>query len=124
MGEQEVGFPGGMKPDYWAHRWWMLIASGGAIAFASKDGAGIGGILQEDIHNGDLVAVEGFWFVPPAARGRQGLQLLEAWEAAVREAGAVRVSLGHHDIPAAPRMKRMYQRLGYELASYNYTKDL
>lgn len=67
------------------------------------------------------VARETFWFVSPAARGRAGIELLDAYEVWAREQGCVSVgmtALASNDVSA------IYRRRGYAVAETHFTKAL
>lgn len=69
-------------------------------------------------------AGEVVWWVDPEARGsRVAASLLQAVEAACRDAGADRIQMVH--MPnSPPQAAALYEKLGYSRSEISYTKDI
>lgn len=123
-------FPGGFNPVEWTTRWAGLIASkrGHVIAlFPDGDSTrknvigGLGCILANDLQNGDLTLIEGFWFVRPEHRGR-GLELLAAFHKLKDELGCKRTALIHLTNVMPEKLKRYYKSIGYVEVETHYVR--
>jgi GNAT superfamily N-acetyltransferase len=123
----EAGLPGSFVPSVFVAKWGSLIEQGiGFILGLFRDGSlcgAFGGIVSEDLNDGQPVANECFWFVQPDARGR-GFELLLAYEEEARKRGAVRCSMIHLHALSASRLGELYERRGYRAVETSYFKEL
>jgi len=81
----------------------------------------IGGVVSHSPVSGDLMAVEMFWWVQPAARGN-GLRLLLRLEEWARERGAVHLAMVAPD--KAENVHRLYERRGYAPVERQFVRAL
>lgn len=113
--------------DYTTGRYVPMVKSGKCAIFMLKDGmkvcGAIGGIKAEDLHCGEMVAVETFWFVSPDYRG-QGLRLLELFEEWAKEEGCKKVAMIHLEDSMPDALKRLYGRRGYRLIESHYVREV
>lgn len=123
----EGKLPGRFVPDIFVGKWTSLIDGGiGFILGLFRDGklsGAFGGIVAEDLNDGDLVANECFWFVTPEARGR-GFELLLAYEEEARKRGAKRCSMIHLLSLQPEKLGELYERRGYRAIETSYFKEL
>jgi len=122
------GLPGGFKPDVFEATWRGLIDAGIGVVFAlfGEDGkihGALGAIKCPDPFNGDMVAMENYWFVIPEFRGR-GALLLREYEKWARAEGCKRISMVHLQKLQPAELKDFYTRLGYEHIESAYIKSL
>jgi hypothetical protein len=68
------------------------------------------------------LASEFFWWVDPDARGRLGIDLLNALEAAAEQAGAHSLTMMTLEAVNPERTGRLYQRRGYRPQEHHYIK--
>lgn len=126
---EEGKLPGGLDPEVFTATWRNLITSGVGVVFAlfGPDGEALHGALGAvkfpDPFNGDLTAIENFWFLMPQFRGRGGL-LLREFERWSRAQGCKRISMIHLQRLQPVELKGFYERLGYEHIESCYMKDL
>lgn len=95
----------------------FMLRGGGKVCGA------IGGIKAEDLHCGELIAVETFWFVNPVHRGH-GLRLLELFEIWAKEEGCCKVAMIHLDDSMPETLKKLYGRRGYRLIESHYVREV
>lgn len=107
--------------------WTTLLASGtGVVLGLREDGevvGTIGGVVYAEPYSGDLIATEFFWFVRPGRRGG-GMRLYRAFEAWAREQNCTQIRMGHLSDSMPQKVKRVYERLGFEEVETNYAKPL
>lgn len=124
----EGAIPGGLKVPVFDATWRGLIDSeiGVVLAMFSRhdklQGA-IGAVKYPDPFNGDLCAVENFWFMLPEFRSRGGL-LFRAFERWAREQGCKRVSMIHLQKLQPERLKEFYLSHEYDHIESAYVKTL
>ena len=123
----EGKLPGRFVPEVFAAKWGLLIGQGiGFILGLFREDrlvGAFGGIISEDLNDGDPVANECFWFVKPEARGR-GFELLLAYEEEARKRGAVRCSMIHLLSLQPEKLGELYERRGYRAVETSYFKEL
>lgn len=98
----------------------------GVMIVAEAEGemvGGIGGIKAPDLHNGDMIAVETFWFVDPEYSG-PGLQLWKAFEEWAKEEGCVKVAMIHLEDSCPATLETLYRRRGYKPIERHYVKEI
>jgi GNAT superfamily N-acetyltransferase len=104
-----------------------MIESGAAkVMVIEKNGELIGslGFIQHpDLHSGELMLVETFWFVDPAHRGC-GLLLLDAYENYGKVAGVDKIAMIHLADSYPERLEQLYLKRGYKLVEKHYVKDI
>lgn len=84
----------------------------------------LGAAVFPDFATGDIVAMEFFFFVHPAARGMAGPRLMRAFEAEALRHGAIRCMLMHLAGPRTEKFVRFYQRSGYALIEQVFCKSI
>lgn len=131
MGAQfyaEGNLPGRFVPEVFVATWNTLYSLGVAeiLGLFRDDGellGVLGGIVSPDPNDGDLVAMEMFWFVRKEARGR-GLLLIDAYEKWARARGAKRAMMGLLKALAPEVLQKTYLRRGYSERETQFQKDL
>ena len=104
----------------------LLQNKTGAVFSLEKEGRFVGalGCLKAcDLHNGDLTAIETFWFVDPAHRGG-GLRLLDAFDCWAKEQGCVKKAMIHLEDSFPEILKGLYERRGYHLVESHYVAEV
>ncbi len=113
--------------DYAARRYEEMIESGLAtVLVAEKDGellGALGFVKVNDFNNGELIAIETFWFTAPEHRG-VGLRLFVAFERAAKAAGCVKAAMIHLTDSMPEGLERLYLGRGYRLVEKHYMRDL
>jgi GNAT superfamily N-acetyltransferase len=86
---------------------------------------GIGGIIGPDLHSGESIAVETFWFVAPGFRGGWGAyELWKKFEEWAKENGCKKIGMTHLVDSHPDRLKRVYEARGYKLAELHYLREI
>jgi GNAT superfamily N-acetyltransferase len=113
--------------EYAQKRYLAMVASGMMTVFAMKRGGiivgGLAGLVCPDINNGKKLAVECFWFVNEADRGK-GLLLLDAYESWAKSEGCDKMALIHLEDSFPDKLKKLYERKGYKLVESHYVKEI
>ena len=100
-----------------------LYGAGCRVLIAETDGepeGSIGFLVHRHLISGQMIGADAAIVVRRAARGRVSRLLIDAFEQAVRVAGADVAELTAWE----PRDGRFYQALGYRPAEQQYRKDL
>jgi GNAT superfamily N-acetyltransferase len=84
---------------------------------------GLGFITYPDLHSGDMMAVETFWYVDPNHRGR-GVQLVREFEKRAKEQGCKKVAMIHLMDSYPAELENLYSRMGYTLIEKHYVKEV
>ena len=123
----ESKVPGGFDNATFCKNWGNLINSGTGTILVAFEGTtqigALGAVLCPDMFNGDLVAVEAFWYMIKKYRG-QGLRLLSAFEAWAKDRSAKRVAMIHLESLQPEVLRRVYERFGYKLIESHYVKTI
>lgn len=86
---------------------------------------GLGCIKAPDLHSGEMMAIETFWYVRPECRARMmGMDLLFAFEQWAKDEGCKRIAMIHLADSSPDRLERLYRSLGYQLAEKHYVKEV
>lgn len=95
--------------------WTNFLTCGMGAMFFLTDGhkllGAIGGLKYPDPNNGELIALEAFWWVTKAARGH-GLKLYFEFERWAREQGCQRLQMCHLVDSMPEKLQRFYERRG------------
>lgn len=114
-------------PSYLRDSYWDMLVNGTAIMFMLEDeGKLIGalaGIKFPDLHCGELIAVETFWYVVKDQRGK-GIMLLDAFERWAKMQHCVKCAMIHLVDSMPKKLEVLYKRRGYELIELHYVKEL
>lgn len=108
--------------------WFPLLENGMGTIFAVYDeemeivGA-IGGMAYPEPYNGEMQAMEFFWFVQPEHRG-VGMKLYRMFEEWARGRGCKRIRMAHLTDLMPEKVHRVYERLGFEQIEVHYSKEL
>lgn len=130
---EEARHPGGFVPDVFLKTFGGMLDSGQGIVLASFDTQGdkktitgaLGGVLAPNPFNGWLMAIEMFWFMLPAYRGRSdALRLFSAFEDWAAEVNAKMISMIHLTQLQPKKLGALYERWGYSPIEVNYLKTL
>jgi GNAT superfamily N-acetyltransferase len=119
-----------IDPVYAAKTYKNLIETGRGQVFllCKEDGevqGALGCIKGPDLHNGEMVAVETFWYVLPEYRGDFGsIQLFLAFEKWAKDQGCVRKAMIHMIDSHPKQLQRLYERRGYKLIEQHYEKEV
>ena len=126
----ERHLPGTFNMDHFTQSWTTLMATQPAVIFGLfYDGelvGALGGLVAPDIHTGEIVANEFFWFVLRKARkGTGAIRLIREFEHWGEENGATGFHLtaiidGHDDA----RLDKLYQRFGYTALEKGYVRHV
>ncbi len=124
--EQETDF---VRVDvgYAAKRYEEMINDGLAtVLVAEKNGelmGALGFIKAPDLHNGEMIAIETFWFTAPEHRGI-GLYLLDAFEEWAKENDCDKTAMIHLADSMPDRLEQLYIKRGYRLAEKHYLREV
>ncbi len=83
----------------------------------------LGYLVHPDLNDGNLVAMEAFWYVDPAARGA-GLRLMKEFERRASGRGARRLIMGRTARLSTEALDKIYQRFGYVETETLFVKTL
>ena len=107
--------------------WSGFINSGIGVIFGLKGIDGFHGMLGAlrvpDVHTGELIASELFWFVDKNKRGK-GLLLLKAYEEWAKVGGCKRIAIGHLEDLTPRKLELLYVKMGYTLSEKTYMKEV
>lgn len=116
-----------IEPVYATRMYTNMVKSGVAHMFIMDDDGvmigGIGCIVSPDLMNGDLMAIETYWFVSPDHRGH-GIRLVSYLEQWAREHGCKSIAMIHLTDSHPKRLELLYQRRGYIAIETHYVKEL
>ena len=104
----------------------ISLGIGDMLVLRSDDGkilGGLGCIASEDLHNGDRIAIETFWFVAPEYRGG-GLLLLNAFDNWAKEKGCIKKAMIHLEDSFPETLKKLYIRKGYKFIESHYVAEV
>lgn len=122
----EAKLPSRFIPDVWESSWSGVVGSGAAAVLIDEDEGEISGTIgffvYKDMNDGDLVAVEAFWFVKKFSRGA-GLKLLKTAERHLRMMGCKRIHMVHL-AGLNSRLGGIYKRFGYTDLEHTFVKEL
>lgn len=126
---QSPVLPGNLDPETFCANWTAWLSGGmgvvkGAWVDAHFAGA-IGGIFGNSASTGELELSEMFFFLDTRFRGMHlGSELMDAFEDAGRESGAVRVNMVRLWDQHGERMDAIYEGRGYRPVEVVHTKEL
>jgi GNAT superfamily N-acetyltransferase len=95
----------------------MVIEDDGELA------GSLGFIVSQDLHSGEKVMIETFWFTHPEKRGC-GLRLLDAYEKYAEDNNMDKIAMIHMMDSYPERLEKLYIRRGYKLIEKHYVKEL
>ena len=104
----------------------MIIDNVATVFVAEKGGeilGALGSITAPDLHNGEMTAIETFWFTARRHRG-VGVPLLDAFEKRAEENDCDKTAMVHLADSMPDRLERFYQRRGYKLAEKHYIRRI
>ena len=104
--------------------WNSLIDSGsGEIIGLFNPGlcGALGYLIYPDINDGEICAIEAFWYVKKESRG-SGIKLLTAFEERAIAAGSSKLIMVHLSNLMPEKLKRLYERTGYIPTEQHYMK--
>lgn len=121
---READLPSKLVPDLFESNWRTMIGNGSGVALVSCDGetitGAIGGLIYNDLNDGEKCFAEAFWFVPKSSRGG-GIRLLKAMSKWCESNGVKRSSMVHlHCLN--DRLGSLYERMGWSLVESTYVK--
>lgn len=124
--EEETAFVK-VNVGYATMRYEEMINAGAATVFvAEKDGelmGALGSIKAPDLHNGEIIAIETFWFTAPEHRGC-GVKLLDAFEKWAADNGCAKTAMIHLADSMPDRLEKFYLKRGYQLIEKHYTRRI
>ena len=104
-----------------------MIDGGIAVVMVIEDDGEIAGslgfIVSQDLHSGEKIMVETFWFTDPKKRGC-GLLLLDAYEKYADEYNMDKIAMVHMMDSYPESLCKLYLRRGYELIEKHFVKTL
>lgn len=83
----------------------------------------LGFLIFPDINDGEISAIEAFWYVRQGRRGC-GIKLLKEFERQAIASGATRLTVVHLSNLMPSKLKRVYDRLGYKPIEEHYMKGV
>ena len=117
--------------DYADQTYRDLISTGAGQIFLMFDVemdsfiGGLGCLKAPDLHNGEMIAVETFWYVVPEYRdSAHGIELLFAFEKWAKDNNCTKMAMIHLADSSPERLKKLYERLGYKLLESHYIKEV
>ncbi len=125
----ECGLPGSFKFEAFIHNWTLFLQTNIGAMWTMAKGEKVvgllGGILAPDMNDGELMAMETFWYVHPDHRNSiESVRLLMTFEIWAREMGAKRVMMAHLLSSMPEKLAAYYERRGYRPLEINYIKEL
>ena len=114
--------------DYSVKRYEDFVSSGKGQMLMLLDDRGelqgsLGFLIAPDIHTGNLIAIETFWYVDPKHRG-QGLKLLKEFERIAKEKGCKYVAMIHMMDSYPEQLEKVYAHMKYRLIEKHYMKEI
>jgi len=113
--------------DYAAKTYETMIDDGTAtVMVLEKEGdliGSLGFIKAPDLHSGEQMLVETFWFTDPEKRGF-GLLLLDAFEKHAQDNGIKKIAMIHMMDSYPERLEALYLKRGYKLIEKHYVRYL
>lgn len=107
--------------------WQSIIENEIGIVFGLKDNDEIIGMLGAmkvpDLHTGEMLATEIFWFVSESKR-RNGLLLVREFEKWAKLNKCSRIMMAHMQDLMPEKLEMLYTRLGYSLMEKSYVKEI
>ena len=104
-----------------------MVDSGVAVVMVVEDDGELAGsmgfIVSQDLHSGEKIMVETFWFTDPKKRGC-GLLLFDAFEDYAKEYGINKLAMIHMVDSYPESLCKLYLRRGYELIEKHFVKTL
>src|SRR5208283_3886472 len=83
----------------------------------------LGYLIAPDIHTGNLIAVETYWYVDPKHRGH-GIKLVKEFERIARERGCKYTAMIHMMDSYPVELEKVYEHMNYRLIEKHYLKEL
>lgn len=125
----ECGLPGTFKYVAWFHNWRAIMQHNlgtiWVLRIQGKIVGALGAMLVPDINDGELVATETFWYVLPQYRNSLwSVRLLTNFEHWAVEIGAKRIVMVHLLSHMPEKLKRFYEKRGYQSVEITYAKTL
>jgi GNAT superfamily N-acetyltransferase len=109
--------------DYTTKIYQEIIRKNSGAMFLLKDDkklvGALGCVKRNDLHNGDLIAIETVWYVHPEYRGG-GLKLLNAFDRWAKEEGCKKKAMIHLEDSLPDKLKKIYEKKGYQLVESHY----
>ena len=113
--------------DYATKTYETMIDDGTAtVMVLEKEGdliGSLGFIEAPDLHNGNLMLIETFWFTDSGKRG-YGLLLLDAYEKYAHDNGIKKIAMIHMMDSYPERLEVLYLKRGYRLMEKHYIKEI
>lgn len=123
---EETKLPGKFIPECFVSSWEKILDSGNGILIVAENAGeivgGLGGLVYQDVNDGELTATEMFWYVHPEFRGA-GLALFKQFEARAIACGAKRLLMVHLHTSMAESLSSFYGRNGYRPVETHYVKE-
>lgn len=117
----------GFKAEVAVTNWQKLIESDMGVVFGLKDGEDIIGMLGAmkipDLHTGERLGIEIFWFVSESRRSK-GLLLVKAFEGWGKENRCSRLIMAYMQDLMPEKLEKLYEKLGYTLMEKSYVKEI
>ncbi len=114
-----------VNPVIMASTYSKFIRDGvGGIIISLSDNAvsgGLGFIISNDLHSGEKIAVETFWYVLPEFRGI-GIKLLDEFEKLAKENSCDNIAMVHLEDSSPEVLERLYKKRGYKLVERHYVR--
>lgn len=125
--EQASAFVKG-SVDYAVKKYTRMMGEGRAAILLLLDGRGwmqgaLGFIVSTEIHSGDPIAIETFWYVAPQYRGR-GTSLIGEYEKLACLMGCRKIAIAHLADSYPEKLEKLYTRKGFALIEKMYVKEL
>lgn len=126
---EEQKLPGKVVPEVFVSNWqkWIQLNMGIVLGSFNDDTltGTIGGIVYPDPNDGETVAGEMFWYVPPEKRaGSEGIRLFTEFEKTAKSQGAKRITMIHLERNNGKILGAFYRKRGYRPIETHYIKEL
>jgi len=105
---------------------YMVEQGAATVMVMEEDGeitGSFGFIECPDLHSGERMLVETFWFTDPLKRGR-GLLLLNAFEKYAKDNSINKIAMIHMVDSYPERLEKLYLKRGYKLIEKHYVRQL
>lgn len=122
------GLPGTFKQESFINTWTKFLALKIGVIYVwvidDRICGGIGGLINPDPYDGEIVAQELFWFVEPNAGFKAALKLYECLESWAIEQKAKRLNMACVCNQHMASLRKFYEKRGFKPVDISYFKNL
>jgi hypothetical protein len=113
--------------EYSRKKYIELMSKGIAKIFIAEENGelqgAIGFLISNDLHNGEKIGVETFWFVAPEFKGI-GKDLFKIFEKEAIKSGCKKLAMIHLNDSYPKTLEKFYKSQGYKLLESHYIKEI